>query len=329
MVRCRMNGVIDGIHKEIRRRIQAAQTVLVTTHIRPDGDAIGSLLGLGLALRTAGKTVYMVSADGIPQSYRHLPGSQEVIQGTDQPVDLTIVVDCSDLERTGTGLARDVVPDVSIDHHVTNLEFARLNLVETRAVATTEIIADYLPAWGLSMNSDIAAALLTGLITDTLGFRTSNMTPKALRLAADLMETGAALPELYMRALVQRSFEAVRFWGAGLSTLQRNGNIVWATLTMADRRSVHYSGRDDADLINVLSGIEGAFISIIFVEQPNGNIKVSWRSQPGYDVSSTALSFGGGGHPNASGAEVQGSLEEVLSRVLSETKKIIQEEITA
>jgi len=321
--------VIDGIHEEIRKRIQAAQTILVTTHIRPDGDAIGSLLGLGLALREAGKTVHMVSSDGVPQSYRHLPGSQDVVQGVKTPVDLTVVVDCSDLDRTGTGLNGDLLPDISIDHHITNLEYARLNLVDIRAVATTEIIANSLSAWGLPMNAEIAAALLTGLVTDTLGFRTSNMTPKALRLAADLMEAGAALPELYLRALVQRSFEAVLFWGVGLSKLQREGAIVWASLTMADRRSVDYPGRDDADLINVLSGIEGAFVSLIFVEQPNGKIKVSWRSQPGYDVSSTALLFGGGGHPNASGAEIQGSLDEVVSKVLSETKKITQEEITA
>jgi len=321
--------VINGIHEEIRRRIQAAQNILVTTHIRPDGDAIGSLLGLGLSLRAAGKTVYTVSADGIPQNYRHLEGSQEVLQGVNVPVDLTVVVDCSELDRTGTGLPRDVLPDINIDHHVTNPEFARLNLVDPVAVATSEIIADCLAVWGLPVTPAVAAALLTGLITDTLGFRTSNMTPKALRLAAELMEAGAALPDLYMRSLVQRSFEAARFWGIGLSTLQREGGIVWATMTIAGRRSVGYPGRDDADLINVLSAIEGALISIVFVEQPNGNIKVSWRSQPGIDVSSTALQFGGGGHPNASGAEIQGSLDEVTSKVLSETKKVIQEEITA
>lgn len=321
--------MINGIHEDIRRRIQAARTILVTTHIRPDGDAIGSLLGLGLALRQTGKSVQMVSTDGVPASYRHLPGTQDVLQRVKSPVDLTIVVDCSDLDRTGTGLDKAAVPDLNIDHHITNCHFARLNLVVTGAVATTEIIADSLPAWGLSITAEVAAALLTGLVTDTLGFRTSNMTPKALRLAADLMEAGADLPDLYMRALVQHSFEALRFWGAGLISIERDGAIVWTKLSMADRQAAHYPGRDDADLINVLSAVNDASISIIFVEQPNGNIKVSWRSQPGYDVSTIAVQFGGGGHPNAAGAEVKGNFEQVIPNVLSETRKVVQEEISA
>jgi phosphoesterase RecJ-like protein len=317
----------DALDKEIRRKIQASHRVLLATHARPDGDAIGSLLGLGLSLRQAGKIVQMLSADGIPVSYRHLPGSQEVVQHPEGEVDLTIVLDCSDLSRAGKSLDGYGIPDLNVDHHVTNLHFAKMNLVDTKAVATTEILADHLTSWGLPLTPDVAASFLTGLITDTLGFRTSNMTPKALRLAADLMEAGAALPELYKRALVERSFEAMRFWGAGLSRLEREGQIVWATLSMADRQGAGYSGRDDADLINELSAINDSAVSIVFVEQSNGNIKVSWRAQPGIDVSAIALKFGGGGHPSASGAEVQGSMDEVRQQILQETRKILKEEI--
>jgi phosphoesterase RecJ-like protein len=269
----------------------------------------------------------MVSVDGVPLPYRHLAGRQDVVQQPDGEVDLTVVVDCSDLHRVGKSLGNVPIPDINIDHHVTNLQFARSNLVDPTAVATAEILAAKIPGWGLQLTPVVAAALLTGIITDTLGFRTSNMTPRALRQAADLMEAGAELPDLYMRSLVHRSFEAMRFWGAGLSTLEREDGMVWATLTMADRQAAGYSGRDDADLINILSAINDAMISIVFVEQSNGGVKVSWRSQPGLDVSAIALKFGGGGHPAAAGAEVSGNIEEVRHRVVDLTRQMISQEI--
>jgi phosphoesterase RecJ-like protein len=212
---------------------------------------------------------------------------------------------------------------VNIDHHVTNINFARLNLVDVSAVATAEILAVSLPTWGLPVDQPVAAALLTGIITDSLGFRTTNMTPKALRVAADLMDVGVDLSKLHNQALAQRSFEAVRFWGAGLERIQRDDGLVWTTLTTDDRKSVGYGGRDDADLINVLSSIQDARIALIFVEQQNGSVKVSWRGQQGVDVSKIALRFGGGGHPAAAGAEIQGGMEEVRSTVLQATRSLL------
>jgi len=319
----------DALQAEIRSKIRVSQRVLVATHVRPDGDAIGSLLGLGLALRQAGKLVQMISTDGVPASYRHLTGSQDIIQRPEGDFDLTIVLDCSDPNRAGKNMNGYNPPDLNVDHHVTNLLFAKMNLVDTTAVATAEILADNLAGWDLTLTSDVAAALLTGIITDTLGFRTSNMTPKALRLAADLMEAGAALPDLYQHSLIERSFEAMRFWAAGLAKLEREGPIVWTTLSMADRQSTGYPGRDDADLINELSAISDAAVSIVFVEQPSGTVKVSWRAQPGIDVSAIALKLGGGGHPSAAGAEVEGSLEDARQRILLETRQMMHEEIKA
>src|SRR5262249_8264668 len=143
----------------------------------------------------------------------------------------------------------------------------------------------------------VAAALVTGIVTDTLGFRTSNTTPAALRQTALLMETGIDMPDLYNRALLRRSFPAARYWGAGLSSLRTEDGIVYGTLTMADRKSSGYSGNDDADLINVISSIEDHLVGMIFVEQHDNHVKISWRAlQPGIDVSKIAKSFGGGGH---------------------------------
>jgi bifunctional oligoribonuclease and PAP phosphatase NrnA len=309
-----------------RQQLASAQRILIVAHVHPDGDAIGSLLGLGLALRDAGKDIQLVSEDGIPGPHRKIPGSELVRKNFEGPIDLSIVVDCSDRDRAGNSLHEIASPDWNIDHHITNLNFAKINIVDPKAVATAEVIADLLPELGLTMTSEIASALLTGLITDTIGFQTSNMTSKALRLAADLVDMGVNLPMLYRHFLVQRSFEAVRLWGAGLSQIERDQGLVWATLTQADRQVIGYSGRDDADLIQVLFSIEDAHIAIIFVEQPNQRVKVSWRALPGYDISKVALQFGGGGHPSAAGAEVAGTLAETYAAVIPATRILLEKD---
>ena len=318
-----------GMISAAAQRFQTAQRILVVSHIRPDGDAIGSLLGLGLALEKVGKEVQMVLNDGVPAPFRHLPGSERVQTKPSGAFDLKVVLDCSDQKRVGNALNGYGKPDINIDHHVTNLLYARLNLVDPAAAATAEILTGLLPKFGLPLDQDIASCLLTGVVTDTLGFRTNNMTPEVLRVAAQLMETGADLPDLYRRALISRSYEAARFWGAGLSRLEREGRIVWTALSQSDRDEAGYPGRDDADLVNILSAIEEADIAIIFVEQPNLHTKVSWRSVPGVDVSQIALEFGGGGHPSASGADVPGTLEEVIPKVLDRTQEYLEKQKSA
>jgi phosphoesterase RecJ-like protein len=276
-----------------------------------------------MALAQAGKMVRMALADGVPPNLRFLEGSDQIHRsaGDIASYDTVIVVDCSDLVRTG-GLLGERTPDLNIDHHITNLNFAATNLVMAEQVATSAIIAEFLPAWGLDYNTPIAAALLTGIVTDTLGFRTSNITPEAMRLAAVLMEHGANLPELYTRSLVSKTFAAARYWGVGLGRIQRDETLVWTVLTQADRQSVQYPGNDDADLVNVLATID-ADVAVIFVEQKNGHVKVSWRGRPGYDVSQIALQFGGGGHAAAAGADITGGLDVVQNQVLEATRAMI------
>lgn len=309
------------------KKLNRARRVLIASHVRPDGDAVGSLLGLGLALSAAGKQVQMILADGVPANFRHLPGADLVRHHLDGDTGVVVILDSSDLERVGDVLTAGNRPDLNLDHHVTNLNFAKLNLVDTEAVATAAMLAEFLPRWGFPITAQVASALLTGIITDTLGFRTANVTPRALRIAATLMEHGAHLPELYARALIDRSFEALRLWGFGLSRLQRQGRMVWTSLNLEDRQSAGYPGRDDADLINVLSAVRDCDVALIFIEQPTGKVKVSWRAMPGFDVSRVALRFGGGGHSAAAGAMVEGDLEHVQRTVLGVTQKLIEAQI--
>jgi phosphoesterase RecJ-like protein len=313
----------DQMAHSIFQQIQDAERVLLVTHERPDGDAIGSILGLGLSLRIANKRIEMVCPDGVPGNMRFLEGSELIRKTPKGYFDFIIVLDCSDLGRTADVLDDFRIIDLNIDHHKTNDDFARINIVRTQAVSTSEIVYELIKKTDLSFTKGVTNALSMGLITDTLGFRTPNVTPNALRVGAELIELGADFHEIYYQSLVCRSFKSARFWGKGLSKLEMDDGIVWTTLTIADRNAVNYPGKDDADLINALSTIDEAVISIVFVEQPSGNVKISFRAQPGYDVSKLAMKFGGGGHAAASGAEVNGDIQEVTKEVLNETRELL------
>jgi phosphoesterase RecJ-like protein len=264
----------------------------------------------------------MVLVDGVPSSYRHLEGSELIVKEPSAECDTFITVDCADFKRVGKTFQSFSQPDINIDHHKTNENFGKLNLIEAEQVATSAILANHLPAWGFKITKPIAEALLTGIITDTLGFRTSNTNPSALRLCAMLMETGANMPDLYMRSLVHKSFPAARYWGAGLSSLEQENGIVWGTLTLEDRKQSGYGGNDDADLINLISSIHGNKVGMIFVEQSDKHVKISWRAlEEGIDVSPIAKQFGGGGHAAAAGADIPGTLNDVQPVVLKVTRE--------
>ena len=320
----KLSNMMDvSLARSINNQFEQAENILIVTHIRPDGDAIGSLLGLGLSLKAHKLNVQMVSHDGVPVNLGYIAGADQVLKTPDGVYDFVVILDCSDMERTGGVWNNNIKPDINIDHHPTNNNFAKINLVDSKAVATSEILFNLISYAGLPITDGVATALLTGIVTDTLGFRTSNMTPEVLRISAELMDKGGNLPELYRRSMVNRSFEATQFWGIGLNNLEKKDRLVWTTLTIADRKEVNYPGRDDADLINVLSSIDGADIAVIFVEQPNEKVKVSWRAQPGFDVSKIAAQVGGGGHAPASGAEIDGSIDEVKSKVLKLTSDLL------
>lgn len=321
MEKKKLNNQVSG---DIKRRLQDAKRVVIASHVRPDGDAIGSLLGLGLALQEAGKTVEMILADGVPSSFKFLEGSGLVKKEPAGGHDTFITVDCADFKRTGRVFENFGQPDINIDHHKTNENFGKLNLIEAEEVATAAILTNYLPEWGLKISKPVAAALLTGIITDTLGFRTSNVTPEALRQSATLMEAGVDLPEIYMQSLVRKSFPAAKYWGAGLSSLESKNGIVWGTLTLNDRKSAGYGGNDDADLINMISAIDGNKVGMVFVEQANNHVKISWRAlQPGIDVSPVAKHFNGGGHTAAAGADIEGNLKDIQREALAKTKELL------
>jgi phosphoesterase RecJ-like protein len=302
-------------------QIAGSPSFVVISHERPDGDAVGSMLALSLALQQTGKKVWPVLAGGLPRKWLFLPGADQVRPELPSGKHMIITVDAADLRRLGP-VAVDHVA-LNFDHHPSNTEFGDINLVEPSAASTTEVLYRHLPEFKLPVDVDIASNLLVGLITDTLGFRTSSVSPKTMRIAAELIELGANISELYRKALFGRSYEALSYWAGGLSRLDMRDGIVWAVLRLADRKAAQYPYSDDADLIDLLTTIEGPQVAIMFVEQPENQVKISWRSQPGLNVSRLASSFDGGGHEQAAGAMIEGELEDVVERVLEKTHSAI------
>jgi len=314
--------------EKARTALQTAQRVTILSHERPDGDAVGSLLALTLSLENAGKEVSPVLLEGVPSRFHFLPGADKVATEIPADTEILILVDASDLQRTGfpiETLPRQ--PDINIDHHPTNTDFARINIVNHKASATTEILYDVIPQLGFEIDADVAANLLAGLLTDTIGFRTDNVTSRTLEIASELVDLGAPMAEIYDRTLNRRSIVSAQYWGKGLSRLERENGILWTSLTIEDRKAVGYPGSDDADLVNLLATIEGIQVVLIFIEQTGGKVKVSWRSRLGVNVAEIATSFGGGGHEQAAGATIEGELPEIQKRVLAMTLESISSSV--
>ncbi|MBI9045215.1 MAG: bifunctional oligoribonuclease/PAP phosphatase NrnA [Anaerolineaceae bacterium] len=307
--------------KEIRGLILESNNILICSHERPDGDAIGSVIGLGLSLKSLGKNVQMVFKDDLSSNFDFIPEINTIQKKILHPFDLSIILDCSDKFRSGILFDEEHHFDVNIDHHITNSNFAKNNIVEPQAAATAQILTRLLLEWNFPIIKDVATSLLTGILTDTLGFRTSNVTEETFQISAKLIENGTNLPEIYQKVLLSRSFQASKYWGSGLSNLQIENSLVWTTLTLEDRKKAAYRGNDDADLINMLSNIEEANIILLFIEQKDEKVKVSWRAKTGWDVSQIALKYGGGGHPAAAGTMLNGTLDEITTEILIETKK--------
>lgn len=315
------NSMVSGCELDqiIREQLANAQRVVIVSHIRPDGDAVGSALAFGNALREAGKEVQCVLQDGVAERYRYLPGASDVATQVSLDYDYLIVVDSADNYRVGTVLTDLPKPDLVVDHHKTHLDFGKIDYVEPESEATALLLTTKLPDWGLDVSKDTATCLMVGLLADTLGFRTNNTTPLALRTAADLMEKGVDLVQVYHQTLSMRSLSEIRYWGQGLIKLEMNDGVLSSTLTLDDRIIAGYPENDDADLINTLTVVPEALVSVLFIEQDNGSVKVSWRSVKGLDVSEIAAHFGGGGHASAAGADIPGGLEEIKQIVLAET----------
>ncbi|MGB7340962.1 MAG: bifunctional oligoribonuclease/PAP phosphatase NrnA [Phototrophicaceae bacterium] len=300
--------------------ITAAHSILIVTHLRPDGDAMGSSLGLGNALKKQGKAVTIAVDLGTPEFFSWLPGSDTVVPSLDAGSwDLMISTDASDEERSGDvgiyGRANSKQV-INIDHHRTNTYFGDIHLVIPTAASASQIVVTLWEKMGIEWDSDIAQPLITGLVTDTLGFRTNSTTPQELATAQRLMEYGGSLSEATYRSLGVMSSQELLLWKNILPTVELHGDIAEATIRREDMLAVGLDYIDTGNIVGFLRGVNNVRIAVVFREDPDNIVKVSLRSDPGYDVSDVAFQLGGGGHKQASGADFKGTVAECRALIL-------------
>lgn len=301
--------------------VRSAERVLIVTHIRPDGDAIGSLLGLANMLKSLGKDVTSVVDEGVPEFLKFLPGADTVQSAiTTGDFDLMISTDASDEERTGEAGAygrEHSKTVINLDHHPTNTYFGDIYLVDPKAVSATEIVFNWVNELGVTLDKSIAVPLMTGLVTDTLGFRVSSVTANTLQIAEKLMEAGASLRSITARTLDSMSYSTLQLWKRVLPSAQLEGEVISCVVTLDALQGAGLDDSFDGGLVGMLMQVNEAMISVVFKEQPNDEIRLSMRSKLGYDVSGVARSLGGGGHVQASGATLYGKIEDVKPRVMA------------
>jgi phosphoesterase RecJ-like protein len=303
------------------RLIRSSEHLYLGTHIRPDGDALGSLLGLMLALEDQGKRVAALCADPVPDNYRFLPGAHRISsQPPAWPAQLGIVLDCDGLSRLGPlEPAFAALPHlVDIDHHHTDHAFGEDRLVDSRAGATAEIVSRLLKGMAIQLTPPVASCLYAALLTDTGRFCFGNTTAHSLHIAAEMVEAGADPHQIARRVYEERSMEATHLLGLALSRLSSDldGQVVSVMLTREDFARTGAAPGDTEGIIDHLRAIGGPRVALLLVEPQNSSVRVSLRSDGTVDVSEIALCFGGGGHMMAAGCTVTGAAEQVRRRVL-------------
>ena len=300
--------------------------LLLITHVNPDGDAIGSLLGLGLYWEQIGFKVTMLAPTPLPNYTRRFKNVERIQVYSDEPtlppsVDLIALVDTGDVRRIARIYEEQAEyvnarPMIIVDHHATNTGEGTVNLVDPTLSSNCELLYHLLRAWDAHITPDIATALLLGITTDTQSFKTSNTTPSALRAAADLIELQAD------RALIMRDvysnipFETAKLLSLSLAELKRDGPVAWTHVSQEMQRET--GANDDAtdEVTDYISNLGGLKATVLFKERRDGSVKISLRSVPGIDVSAVAQHFGGGGHRQAAGATLSGPLADAERRVL-------------
>jgi phosphoesterase RecJ-like protein len=321
-----------------------AGDILCISHVSPDGDAIGSLLGMGWLLRALGKAPTLALQDDVPDEHHVLPGAREIVtsrmpafaqQVANHPFDLVICLDASSPDRMGTAYHPAVhaqSPLVVIDHHITNTRFGSINWVAPECAATCQMLVYLADAVQAPLEGPLAECLLTGIITDTLCFRTSNTTPAVLEAAMRLMQGGADLSLITERTVNRRSFNLIQLWGLVLPSVQLEERVIWATVTRAQLERAGLS-LSDISLSSFLITAGEADISAVFMEKLDGQgrpaVECSFRAKRGFDVAEVAFALGGGGHPAASGCTLPGTLAEATARVVTALREARRQQANA
>lgn len=303
---------------ELVAELRRARRVWVGTHEDPDGDAYGSLLALGRMLRALGKEVTLACQDPAPREADHLPGAGQVMAEGPGAVDLAIALDAGDAGRLGRlhdAAVWSALPTAVIDHHRSNPGFGRWNWVVPDAAATCQMLTELAMAESWPVDPLTANCLLCGILTDSIGFRTSNTSAATLQAAAALLGLGADLPGLSQRIFGRLPLGGLRLIGRAIDRLRVEDGIALTWLDEADLSALGARPGDGKEVTRLLSQLDEARILAILRDKGQGVVDLSLRAKPGIDLLPVAAALGGGGHPQAAGARLKGSLAEAEERV--------------
>lgn len=309
-------GLLAQTAEAIRRR----QRFVIASHVRPDGDAIGSQMAMAYALKHLGKEVRVVSCDAAPPPLLVFPGVSEIeiVDRVDDPGDAVIVMESGDLLRTGvSGLERGFV--INIDHHVGNSMFGAINWFDVSAAACGEMVFDLVRELGVPLSHDIAVHLYVAILTDTGSFRHSNITPRTFEICRQCVEAGVNPSAVARSVFDSNNLGRLKLMGAILSRMHIDSSGRLATVSVDEELVTSCNGtyEDTEGLINLPLTVREIQAVVFFKQVGPNDWRVSMRSKGDVNINAVAKEFGGGGHKNASGCSASGSLEH-LTRVFQQ-----------
>jgi phosphoesterase RecJ-like protein len=307
--------------KQVLEEIGRRDRFLLTSHARPDGDAVGSALACFLILRSLGKQAQVVMSDPVPAIYRQLPFSEAVVHATtvSNGFEAAIILECDSIQRTRLkGLDNRFL--INIDHHSSARPFAHVNWIDPHACATAEMVYRLARQAGVVISPEIATCLYTAVLTDTGSFSFVGTSESTFALARELVLCGAEPARIAQSVYFSHPTSKMRLLGAALSNLHREGNVSWMWIT---REQMDRTGAHDEDcegLVNYALAVDGVEVAIFFRELADHRYRVSLRSKGAVNVATLAEFFGGGGHHCASGCAIDGPLSVAVARIMAQLK---------
>lgn len=322
---------------KVKDCLEKGQRFVLTTHVNPDGDGLGSEAAIAAFLTERGKDVYIYNSSPVPANYRFLDPDGNIVvydsrvhRETLVTADYILILDISDwgrLRQLGADIKDLSIPKICIDHHPGEDNFGDIRLVDVKACSTGEIIHDLIKFCDGQITRHIAEAVYTSILTDTGSFRFSNTNARAFKISAELMEKGAKPDTIYQRVYENQPLSKIRLFGYVLNHLhfEHDQRVAWFTISqeVLDKYGAKsYDTEGFADYPRVIDGVE---ISVMFIELEKGRVKVSLRSKGRYVINGIAQKFGGGGHPYAAGILLEGEIKEHHPRILQEVADILKD----
>jgi len=317
---------------EMAAKFRDHQRFAVLSHYRPDGDAIGSTLAVGLALEALGKTVHMLNEDAVPGSLAFLPGTERIQQpATPLDVEVIVAVDCANRERLGSKCLEMVAGAnrlwINIDHHRSNEGYGDIHYIDAGTPATGQILYDFLSSQGLPLTREIGDNLYVAISTDTGSFQYDSVTAHTYEIGAALMKLGVNVSRLSQETYENFPLRRIELLRGLLNVMQitHGGRVASWALTQELARQVGIAPEDSEGLIDTLRAIQGVIVAVYFEEMADGKIRLSLRSKDKrIDVGHLAAQFGGGGHALAAGIRMRGPLSEVQTTIFAALNEAIQ-----